>query len=108
MPALAGILQTLAGQQDADDPDADMKKQLRDLPQLKQEKREELDYLFRKMVQYQDEAEAMGIGMCMLNFMSHVASHASLLVWSLAWPVLSTVQASLEASIVMLSRFLLG
>ena len=68
MPALAGILQTLAGQQDADDPDADMKKQLRDLPQLKQAKREELDYLFIKYVEYREEAEAMGIGMCTLNY----------------------------------------
>lgn len=67
MLALAGILQTLAGQQNADDPDADMKKQLRDLPQLKQAKSEELHYLFIKLVEYRDEAEAMGIGMCTLK-----------------------------------------
>ena len=91
MLALAGILHTLAGQQDADDPDADMKKQLRDLPQLKQAKSEELDYLFIKYVEYREEADAMGIGVCTLTSSCiSGCNHQLPLLWSFAWPVVST------------------
>ena len=44
-----------------------MTRTLRDLLQLKQAKSEEPHYLFIKLVEYRDEAEAMGISMCTLD-----------------------------------------
>jgi hypothetical protein len=58
---IEGFLQTLTGQREPNEQDVNLKQQLRELPQLKQARDEELSYLFTEHIEFREEEEAMGI-----------------------------------------------